>query len=382
MTEHNLIQAPKLYNRDSNGNIRQWWMEYDHEKFRSVSGVVGGAEVVAGFKYPVAKNVGRSNEMSVEEQVKFIVSSTYTKRTHKGEYTQDIDKVDECVKPFFQPMLAGGYNPKKHKAEDGWYLQPKLDGIRCVIREDGAWSRGAKPFYTVGHIQAALEIAMETYPGLVVDGELYNHSLKEDFEQIVSLVRKQKPNGEQLQKCRELLQFHIYDCYLSEDDTTEERMLLLDKLFEGFSNYKFLIRVPTLFTKSQEKMDEHYEQCMDDGYEGQMGRPAGGLYDDEESRNVLFKRKDMFDGEFPIVGIHAGVGKWAGKCKSVEILLPNGSTQRSGVKGNEAFLKKILEDAESLIGTLVTVNYQNPTKAGKLRFPVVEKFWRTKERTM
>ena len=380
----NLIQAPKLYNRDSHGKIRQWWMEYDHEKYRSVSGQVGGAEVISGFKYPSAKNVGRSNEVSVEDQVKFVISSTYTKRTHKGEYTYDIHKVDECVRPFFQPMLAGGYNPKKHKVEDGWYVQPKLDGIRCVVREDGAWSRGAKPFFTVNHIVSALESAMEEWPGLVVDGELYNHSLREDFEQIVSLVRKQKPTQEQLAQCKELLQFHVYDVYVSPDQDTEERMQILDKLFDThLKDVSFIVRVPTELVSTQDAMDAHYEKCLDDGYEGQMGRPkSGGLYDDEEKRNILFKRKEMFDDEFEIVDIVSGVGNWANKAKSVEIRLKDGSTQRAGVRGNELFLASVLQSKDKYIGTLVTVNYQNPTKAGKLRFPVVTKFWGTKTRDM
>ena len=56
-------------------------------------------------------------------------------------------------------------------------------------------SRTGNQFMNVMHIEKALEPLFAKYPNIVVDGELYNHGLKDDFEKIISLVRKQKTNS-------------------------------------------------------------------------------------------------------------------------------------------------------------------------------------------
>ena len=36
------------------------------------------------------------------------------------------------------------------------YIQPKLDGVRCVITKDGAFSRTGKQFKNIAHIELSL----------------------------------------------------------------------------------------------------------------------------------------------------------------------------------------------------------------------------------
>ena len=73
------------------------------------------------------------------------------------------------------------------------YIQPKLDGVRCLFTKDGAYSRTGKQFKNLAHIERELIPFFKDRPDLVLDGELYNHKLKHDYEKIISLVRKQKP---------------------------------------------------------------------------------------------------------------------------------------------------------------------------------------------
>ena len=52
------------------------------------------------------------------------------------------------------------------------------------------------PAFLIGgyqHILDELQPFFNKYPDVVLDGELYNHDLKDNFEKIISLVRKQKP---------------------------------------------------------------------------------------------------------------------------------------------------------------------------------------------
>ena len=96
------------------------------------------------------------------------------------------------------------------------YMQPKLDGVRCLIQlndkgEVYAYSRTGKPWLNIAHILEDLEYFFEVHPDVVLDGELYNHDLRDDFEKIISLVRKQKPTDDDRAEAAKLVQFHCYD---------------------------------------------------------------------------------------------------------------------------------------------------------------------------
>ena len=58
---------------------------------------------------------------------------------------------------------------------------------------------------------------------MILDGELYNHDLRDNFEKIISLVRKQKPTDSDRLDSKELVQFHCYD-YANTEDSYGIRM--------------------------------------------------------------------------------------------------------------------------------------------------------------
>ena len=68
--------------------------------------------------------------------------------------------------------------------------QPKLDGIRMVVNTRGLYSRSNKEIVAVPHIAEALADFIKDHPTITLDGELYNHELKDNFQKITSLVRK------------------------------------------------------------------------------------------------------------------------------------------------------------------------------------------------
>ena len=108
-----------------------------------------------------------------------------------------------------KPMLAHKYNPER--AVYPAYIQPKLDGVRCLIDKDGAYSRTGKEFKNIEHNKVLLQGFFKDFPRATLDGELYNHELKDDFEKIISLVRKTKPTKEHKYEASKLIQFHYYD---------------------------------------------------------------------------------------------------------------------------------------------------------------------------
>ena len=119
---------------------------------------------------------------------------------------------------MIKPMLAYKVDKKPVDWSEKVYIQPKLDGIRCVIYVDDkenirCFSRTGKEFHNLEHIKLSLRKFFFDYANVdvVLDGELYNHKLRNDFEKIVSLVRKQKPTPEDRLNAQHLIQFHCYD---------------------------------------------------------------------------------------------------------------------------------------------------------------------------
>ena len=110
----------------------------------------------------------------------------------------------------FKPMLAHPVS-KKIEYDQTLFIQPKLDGVRCYITADGAFSRNNKQFYNCKHILTELKPLFASNPYLILDGELYNHKFKNNFNKIISLVRKQKPTQQDKFESASYLQFHCYD---------------------------------------------------------------------------------------------------------------------------------------------------------------------------
>lgn len=364
----------KLYKIDSNGNARVWWMEYDNTKYRTHSGIDGGKIVISGWKYPEAKNVGRANETSVKEQVELEVQSQETKKSAQGKYHASKTLANIGAK-FYECMLASKYDPKKH-TNFPYYSQPKLDGIRCLVSKYGMQSRNGKPIISAPHILEALEPFFDKYPDVVLDGELYNHDLKNDFEKIVSLVRKTKPTAEDLEESKELVQYHIYDMISGDHMTYEDRLAFLADEIDN--HYAPTIRlVQTFYIHNENMISQYLSKWLEEGYEGQMLRVPDSPYEGKRSKGLI-KHKEFEDDEFEIVSIEEGQGNWAGAAKRIEIRLKDGTTQFSGVRGSFDFLKELLYNANDYIGTDVTVRYQNKTDDDKLRFPVIVTFWKGK----
>jgi DNA ligase-1 len=193
------VQHPTLYKRDTAGKIRVWYLERQGDSYRTVAGIKDGNLVTSDWTVCTGKQ-GRTDE----QQAEFEVASGYEHQLTR-EYHATEDTVDQPK--FFKPMLAHKY---EGYAGTAW-AQPKLDGIRCLASAAGLFSREGKPILGAPHVMEALAPLFEANPGVQFDGELYNHDLKDDFNAIVSMVKKQNPTAEQLTKSASLVQYHIYD---------------------------------------------------------------------------------------------------------------------------------------------------------------------------
>ena len=264
-------------------------------------------------------------------------------------------------------MLAHKVNENRIDFSEKVFIQPKLDGVRCIFTKDGAYSRTGKEFHNLQHIKIDLEKFFDQQPNAVLDGELYNHDLRDDFEQIISLVRKQKPTDEDRLNAHKLIQYHVYDM-IAEGPSYEDRLnwLLSSKNLWSDS----VISVETLWCISYDGAKVMHGEFLKQNYEGSILR-LNGPYEQKRSYN-LQKFKDFSDTEATIIGYEAGKGKFTGLIG--KFLMVDDDNNEFGCpigKGyNYSDRRYILENIHDYIGKVATFTYFERTKAGSYRHPL------------
>lgn len=362
-----MVTFPKLYSKNSDGSINEWQITVDDNRITKRYGKLFGALMEETEVVLAGKNGGKKNETSIQEQALKQAESKWTKKKKSGYVTSVEDAkggiVDsEVILGGVEPMLAQKFRDHSHKVVFPAFVQPKLDGIRCVAMFQSGkcslWTRTRKRITSVPHIEREIERQLAGRPDCTLDGELYNHELKSDFEKIVSLVRSQDP-------CQDshLVQYHVYDTVSGLN--FNERTSLLSGLLRG---NKIIYLVDTKRAMTPDDINSYFDECRKLGYEGCMVRNTVGPYEMKRSYN-LQKVKEFDDKEFEIVDVFSGKGSMDGKaiftCK-----LPNGRTVDVKLMGSLDRLERIFNRKSEVIGKLLTVRYQGETKDGSLRFPV------------
>jgi DNA ligase-1 len=283
-------------------------------------------------------------------------------------------------------MLARDYDDIK-KLTYPVYSQPKLDGIRCLVRLEGgvllAKSRQGKRIDSIPHVLEELKPIFKQNPELVLDGELYNHQFKDNFNKIVSLVRKQRPKDKSkipsfeksLEESRQKVQYWVYDVPRINSEIEEAELFLkrYDKAIDLLKDLNYTVRVDTSVAKNSEQLDKLFDKYEKHGYEGQIIR-KNSSYENKRSKNLL-KRKKFKDKEYLVVDVLPGKGNKSGIAGSLICKdLDTGAAFKSNIKSNFQELGNILAKKQSYIGKLVTIKYFQLTPDGIPRFPYAVAF--------
>lgn len=382
-----------LYKVDTKGKLREWTMHIDGASFYAVKGLVNGKLTTDKPTKTIAKNVGRSNETSAEQQAELEAQAKFQKKLDSG---YALNEVDAQKKKFYEPMLAHNYKDRKSELRYPLFSQPKLDGIRCVVRkEDGnlvGRTRNGKEIECIPHILQSLNGYFLAHPNAILDGELYNHDLRDNFNKITSLVRKQKPIrsskmtdkafakkeqefNESLVQAEESIQYHVYDAPYIHDNCTEATSFefRINELKNSLTTNKHIIIVETTEVYEEANLDNIYNQYLEQGYEGQMVR-KDEKYENKRSTSLL-KRKEFVDAEYRVVDIDVGNGNRSGTAKHLVCYCEKTKqTFNSNIKGSFEYLKEIYDNRKEYIGTLATIKYFQLTPDGIPRFPYAISF--------
>ena len=262
-------------------------------------------------------------------------------------------------------MLAHKYNPDK--ADYPAFIQPKLDGVRCLFNASGAFSRAGNQFMNVDHIEKALKPFFAKNPTAVLDGELYNHGLKDDFEKIISLVRKKKPTKDDKLEAAELVEYHIYDVASMTFATYSTRLNYVNDLTYTHPICKVDTKVALDFDEAVKMHNKNLKL----GYEGSIYRSFEGKYKGTRSCDLM-KFKDFHDAEATIIGYEEGKGKREGTLG--KFIMRDYEGNEFGCPPGKGYdyegMKDLLDNIHDYIGQWATFTYFQRTQAGSYRHPL------------
>lgn len=311
-----LVDGEKI----SDGNIAQIWTE---------SGVIDMKNSRSAASYIEPKNVGKKNERNTLQQALVEARGKFLKKKDEGgveELTNLAKELKITNSTKFYPMLAKKYPDFIKKIKYPVFIQPKLDGDRCIAFLDSVkeptfnnvvlYSRQQKEYPSNppnDKIRASLlEILKDNYndknESLYLDGELYKHDV--DLQDINSVIRGKSLSGE-------IMQYHVYDHFYPSYDaeTFKDRNKILKGIYNGMDSKdkEFIKLVETKLVNSEQECDEEYVEFLDKKYEGIMIRNPEGPYlksatkKSEQLRSKdLLKRKMIFDEEFEVVDYTEG----------------------------------------------------------------------------
>ena len=271
----------------------------------------------------------------------------------------------------YKPMLAYPVSDKPIDYSKPTFIQPKLDGVRCTIQYDRgivtAWSRTGKEWKNIQHILIQLKPFFDKFPNVILDGELYNHDLRDNFEKIISLVRKTKPTDEDRLEASKLTQFHCYDII--------DEKLPFDQRCEFINESLMLMgdsveTVDTVMVFDEDEAQSIHRSNLKKGYEGSIVR-TNDTYACKRSHN-LRKFKDFKDAEAYIVGYEEGKGKREGHLG--KFIMQDEDGNKFGCPPGKGYnykdMKEMLENIHEYMGQEATFTYFERTKANSYRHPL------------
>jgi len=357
--ESSIKGFPTLFGVSSTGKIKQWNIRVDlYDSFSEIVteyGYVNGKLQNSCKKITVGKNIGRANETTHAEQAVLEARSKWNSQKDKG-YFEDIDNPPERV---VLPMLAHNFRKRAHSIEYPCYVQPKLNGVRCLAKKDSEdhitfTSRQGKEFENFPTIAEGLIGLMKV--GEIFDGELYHHDW--NFQQIVSAV-KNTANPD-----RNYLYLEVYD--IVNDSPFRDRNELIANRFNSLIDC--VVPVYTTICEDEEEVYTWHNKFVGADYEGVIIRNANGLYTPGHRSADLQKYKEFIDEEFEIAGGRADVdGGVVFLCYSKNNAH---DTFKIRPKGSLTYRQHLWYSLDKLIGKSLTVRYQNLSEDGIPIFPV------------
>lgn len=346
-----------IYKKDSKNKLRLLTVMSRDGILTQISGLLDGKHVVHESESK-AKNVGKSNETTPEQQAEIEARALIVKKLKEGYFDTQQEALDNEV---ILPMLAKEFGKEKHKID--WtkpvWVQPKLDGMRCITLKNGTkLSRKNTPIENMEHIKVfntSTNIDSNISTSHIVDGELYVHG--ESFQTNMKYIKKyRKGLSEKIQYC-------IYD--IISDDNITQRLTLAMNIALHSENCKW---VPSSVVTSEKEIEEYHKKFLKEGYEGTIVRWGNEGYHINKRSSNLLKYKDFIDKAYKVVDVEP-----SDKNPEQGVIIcqnDKGDKFGCGMKFSHQEREEILTSKDKYIGQTAEVRFFEYTDDGLPRFPV------------
>lgn len=198
-----------------------------------------------------------------------------------------------------KPMLACKFEETRVVNQLPVFVQPKLDGIRCLVHEGFGFSRSGKPLPNQ-HIQDWIYANKDILDGC--DGELIvgDPTAEDVFNKTTSGVMSRGGEPD--------FRYHIFDIW-NLGRTFTERLENLNRVFRpryNASSERIAFSVPTRMSYTMESIEAYEIDYTKVGYEGIILRGPNTMYKQNRAtpaQGQLIKVKRMALDEALIVGV-------------------------------------------------------------------------------
>jgi len=370
LIEYKVYQT--LYALDKHNKIRIWLAKIYQSSTNSIDknifpyvviyyGYLDGKIQEDKLIYTKGKNIGKKNETSPLQQCELETDKKWKDKQEKDNYKLDLN---ECNKVYY-PMLAQTF--KEKNIIYPCYVQPKLDGCRCVVyynkinNEIIYQSRTGMLFESFDHLNNDFQLLFQQYPSIILDGELYTDELP--FETLAGLIKTKKKRDDTI-VCK--LNYYLYDIIEKEDYKIrlEKIMTLFDQI--SFNNIK---KVDTFEINKEKEIYEYHQKFVEKNFEGLMIRQKNGHYEEKYRSNYLQKYKTFIEKEYEIIDYKEGHGRDDG-CVIWICINENNVSFAVRPKGSLEYRKTLFLNGKEYIGKYLTVIYQELSENNIPRFPV------------
>lgn len=353
-----------LFTIDLNGKVRIWYTKIpvnfddpDHGIYFVYHGLLSSFfnETIKGdsvIVYP--KNIGKSNETNINQQIKLETASSYRLKVIKGYKSLDSLGIDvfmdkhgnltvdynsglsdnlEQVISFAMGDLKSGDNGllKPMKAQKFQFdkfnypafIQPKINGLRCFIqweiieegkgmfktRRETATARSKEGhLYNIPHITDRFVKHMfkngDDQYDLIYDGELYIEMKSVNY--IKSSIPMMTIHGKFTNPSRDpkSVKFYCFDLAINKDQ--HYRINTLSSLFNYWeldNDNQPTVIVPTYLTHNDTETIRYMDKFISMGYEGAVIRDRDAYYNFGGRPKTMMKCKKFLDAEFLILDV-------------------------------------------------------------------------------
>jgi len=360
-----MTKFPILYAKSKDGGIKQWSIRVASVgKYAIIvtnNGKVDGKMIERSKTITEGKNIGKSNATTPLEQAYLEAEASWTHKKERKEYTESMKDAEKHIST--RPMLAHKYKERKKHITWPAYVQPKLDGVRCMttMNDDGSLtmtSRNGKDYYAVMKENKKLIERLKEImrPGQTLDGELYYHGWS--LQRIASATKKAREDTQ-------TLEYWIFDDATPDTGRFEHRWGSKSSWQGAVKNP--LRAVATEPCKTEADMEKFHKDFIKEGFEGTIIRNAASEYLYGHRSNDLLKKKDMEEKEYKIIGVESETQDINGihyTCIMFKCKTKDGAEFNVRPKGTLLYRQEMLKAGEgTYLGKQLTVRYQTITSS-------------------